>query len=53
MRRNRTEDSQYYLRKAQTHSCDTKNKTLTAQSLKEMLLQSAGILKNFFQDRTP
>ena len=53
MRRNRTEDSCYYLKKAQTRSVDTKNKTLTPQSLKDMLMQAAGILRQYFQDRTP
>ena len=53
MRRNRTEDSCYYLKKAQTRSVDIKNKTLTSQSLKDMLMQAAGILRQYFQDRTP
>ena len=53
MRRNRPEDAQYYLKKATSHRVDSKNRPLTAKTLKDMLLQSAGLLRNFFQDRTP
>ena len=53
MRRNRPEDTHYYLKKAKSHSVDTKNRPLTPQTLKEVLLQSAGILKHFFEDRAP